>query len=328
LLGTCHYMTIHQAKIDLDSPTQPVTPVWGDGLVFDDNRVAHWGDLELSEVAVARLRARRTHDEPTIAVLVGLATEICETRNESGPLAALTAFFGAATCYEDALDRLAAMHTIEFLEQRQPLNGQQQGLRPAAFPGWVNPVDPHRVKRVLRPLELSLLRLVALSHKLQQVAIIAFGEAGAAVGELPQIPVSTINQGSYEVILPGGVDGLAERIAALPHWAGQHVETLATHLAAGLDADSTLLVYGGASQDPSKIQSAIAMNATNLFRRIGLGGDASVSFGSLRNTAARNVYTVAGTDAAVEFLGVSSYDLCRQHIGLTRTPQRRERIRN
>ena len=321
-------MTIHQAKIDLDSPTQPVTPVWGDGLVFDDNRVAHWGDLELSEVAVARLRARRTHDEPTIAVLVGLATEICETRDESGPLAALTAFFDAATCYEDALDRLAAMHTIEFLEQRQPLNGQQQGLRPAVFPGWVNPVDPHRVKRVLRPLELSLLRLVALSHKLQQVAIIAFGEAGAAVGELPQIPVSTINQGSYEVILPGGVDGLAERIAALPHWAGKHVESLATHLATGLDADSTLLVYGGASQDPSKIQSAIAMNATNLFRRIGLGGDASVSFGSLRNTAARNVYTVAGTDAAVEFLGVSSYDLCRQHIGLTRTPQRRERIRN
>lgn len=223
-------------------------------------------------------------------------------------------FFLAAESYEDALDRLAVMHTAEVLAGRRRRSGQPKhlGLDPAPFPGWVNPGDRHRLKRILRPLELALIRLASLKRSPQHTAVAAFGEAGAVSGELPLITAKLLEFPPGTILLPGGVDGLHLRAATIPQWSAHFVETMVA-----LRPNAPVLVYGGRSTDPRVVLAATGMAATTLLRDAGLGGDKSASYYSLRYTIGRQILESAGTDAAVEFLGEGNYDLVRQKLGLT-----------
>ncbi len=315
-LGPVLVMTTHM--------TNEAAPTHRDRLIeIHPERAHQWRDLSLGTAGIDRLRHLRTHDEATLAQLEMLAVELAE-RLDTAPVAeALQGFVADAEDHRDALDRLAVIHTIEVVEGRSRPKGQRTGLLPITWPGWVDPEDPHRVKRILTDLELGLVRLCALERSAQHAATIALGECGALAGELPHIVASLVETNTHTVLLPGGVDGLDPRQAVLPSWGADVVLHRAT-VYAGTDQP---LLYGGRSTELAKIQSSISMNAKKVFRLAGLGGDTSVSFGSLRHTAARKVLDVSGTDAAVEFLGESNYEAVRTKLAMRKAaPQRRRNL--
>lgn len=283
-------------------------------------RVQQWHDVALTDAATARLRELDTHGDAELATFEQLGLELFASISEHGPLQGLQAFFHAAVGYGDALDRFATVHTIEQLEGLRPSRGQRKGVRPMPFPGWKNPVDVDRHKRLLRPLEMALVRLVALDRSRQHTAVVAFGEAGAVTGELVQITAGLVDSDKHEILLPGGVDGLDERCATIPHWAAPAVGVLVE-----ARPNAKVLLYSGMSDDPAKVQAALGMAATNVFRDAGLAGDPGVSFYSLRYTSARSILDACGTDAAVEFLGESNYSLVREKLGMA--PARPQRAR-
>jgi hypothetical protein len=286
-------------------------------------RAHQWRDLSLGTAGIDRLRHLRTHDEATLAQLEMLAVELAERLDTAHVADALQAFVADAEDHRQALDRLAVIHTIEVVEGRARTKGQNKGLVPITWPGWIDPLDPHRVKRILTDLESGLVRLRALGQSAQHAATIALGECSASAGELPQIFAELIDMNTLSVLLPGGVDGLEARQVPLPPWGTEAVVHRAT-VFAGTDQR---LLYGGRSTDLAKIQSSISMNAKNVFRLAGLGGDASVSFASLRHTAGRKVLDVSGTDAAVEFLGEANYELVRTKLAMKKAaPQRRRNL--
>lgn len=100
---------------------------------------------------------------------------------------ALGRFVADADEHWGTLDRLAVIHTTEVGEGRSRPKGRSGGLTPITWPGWVDPANPHRARRILSDVESGLLRPCALGHSPRHTAIIALGERGASVGELPDI---------------------------------------------------------------------------------------------------------------------------------------------
>lgn len=288
------------------------------------DRAIEWRDLSLGTAGIERLRRLRTHDDTTLDQLEVLAVELAERLDGANVAVALQQFVADADDHRSALDRLAALHTIELLEGRWRRKGQRKGgLVAIKWPGWVDLDDPHRIKRILTDLELGLVRLLSLNRSSLHVATIAAGDCGALAGELPHIYPSLVDVNTHIVLLPGGVDGLEPRQAPLPPWASDTVVHLAN---AYKDTDQRIL-YGGQSTEPAKIQSSISMNAKKIFDLAGLGGDAAVSFGSLRHTTGRKILDTCGTDAAVAYLGESNYDLVRTKLALKpAAPQRRRTL--
>lgn len=301
--------------------TSETVPTHRDCLIeIDSERALQWRDLQLSTASIEQLRTLRTHDEADLATLELLAVELSERLDSAGVVDALQGFVADAEDYRSALERLAAIHTIEVLEGRARRKGQRQGLVPIPWPGWVDPDDPHRVKRRLTDLELGLVRLCSLQQSAQHASTIVCGECSATAGELPAITSESIDTDRLEVLLPGGVDDLTSRVAAIPAW-GRDALVRRAEVYRGT---GQRLLYGGGSTDLAKIQSSISMNAKTVFNRAGIGGDPAVSFGSLRHTIARQILDTAGTDKAVAFLGESNYELVRIKLGVKKAaPQRR-----
>lgn len=319
-------MTPHGARGPVRVMASPMTSTTAlthrDRLIdIDPERAYHWRDLALGTAGLDLLRGLGTHDDTTLTQLELLAVELADRLTAAHVTDALQSFVADAETHREALDRLAVIHTIEIVEGRARTKGQRSGLAPISWPGWVDPDDPHRRKRILTDLESGLVRLCATFRSAQHAATVALGECGASAGELPRISSDLIDQNRQSVLLPGGVDGLELRHAPLPPWAAQAVIRRAEIYA----GSSHPILYGGRSTDLAKIQSSIAMNAKQVFRRAGLGGDHSVSFASLRHTAGRNVLDVSGTDAAVAFLGESNYELVRTKLAMKTAPPQRRR---
>lgn len=286
-------------------------------------RADHWSDLCLTETAVDNLRACGTHSESVISQLRSLADILCRLRDENGPEEALRRFFIEAPDHRGALDRLAAMHTVEVLEFRHRTKGHRIGLKPAIWSGWIDPEDPYRLKRVLTDLEIGLVRLVALYGSKKQTAVVGLCEAGASTGELHKITAGVIDTRSRMVHLPGGVSGIPPRSYPIPTWATDTIVELAENYA----GTEQCILYTAGSDDSGDIQRCISMSIKVLLRKAGLGNDPSVSPLSFRHTAAREHYDCLGIDAAADFLGESNYQTLRVKVGHLPAPQVPQRSR-
>ncbi len=289
-------------------------------VAIDSERLRHWEELSLTRAHLDRLRGRRTHDTAELRRLEEVSETFNELRDNLGTSEALGEFFRSASSYVDSLDRLAFINTVETLAGLRPRNGQRNGLTPLAQPGWVDPEDPIRKRRLLADLELPLLRLVSMRRGYGFAAAVALAEASASTGELADVTATSFNRRTWEIDLYGH-DHRIERTLAVPAWAH---DLLGEILDAATDRQRPLL-YGGFSEDKSGIRAAIAMNATNVFRDAGLGPDRAASFDSIRHTIARRIHDSAGTDATVEFLGDRNYERVLTKIGLRPTPARRQR---
>lgn len=278
-------------------------------------RAHHWSDLQLSDAAVDRLAAAGTHDTATLVRLREFADELQRRIVAHGALDGLALFVADAQSYRDALDRFAAIHTIEFIEHRHRTKGQRLNLAPIDWPGWSDPDDPHRKARLLTDLEFGLVRAVALAKGIQFIGVISAGEAGAVAGELGRITAPLVEVDTATLLLPGGLRGVEARTAAIPTWGLRAWDLIVAPY--GPDAQDDPVLYRGESKESGDIQSSLSMNSLSVFRKAGLGADPAACFGSLQVTAARRIYDLTGsTDAAVAFLGARSHDSVRTKIGL------------
>ena len=291
-------------------------------------RAEQWNDLELSQPSIERLDRAKTHDSDTLGALRSLDSKLKVRVTELGPSNGLIRYVGDAESYHDALDRLAVIQTVEVIESRRRTTGQRRTLTPVPWPGWTNPADPHRRARCLTDIESGLVRLVAMSRGAGAAALIGTGEAGAIAGESGRITAPMIDVEKHSIVLPGTNRHVAPREAAIPPWCVPSFETIVAPYADDEDAIDDPVLYSGHSNNPAVVQSSLSMNALNVLKAAGLGGDPAVSFGSLRHTAARTIYDITkSTDEAVQFLGEQGHDNVRRKIGLTPAPERPPRNR-
>lgn len=187
---------------------------------------------------------------------------------------------------------------------------------PVTWPGWAPP--PGRAKRLLAPLELALLRLVASAHDTTAVQV-ALLEAGASSGELAEITASQISYtptGLPQVTLPG-TRRLAPRTIQMAVWSWTHIRTLLETHPAGP------LVYRGRSDNPQARQAAVLMSVSKAIDLAGWGADSTVTPDAIRNSAARLRHDAAPTGSglklAADSLGITDLHRVAERIGIDPT---------
>lgn len=271
-----------------------------------------WGDEGLPDNLESRLRATRTYAPATITQLVALASELNERLEHRAPAGAVDHFLAAGDEWSESLDRRAALRVLERLSHLPSA--------PLAKPDWHAPKATLR-RRLLTELEIGLVRHCSLDSPLCASTVGAL-DGGTASGELHKITPPTVRRDPSG--LPTHLDGLgterpspfgypvaAPRTIEIPLWARPSFARLVPNTP--FDAP---ILYTGASNDPTKVQSAILMSANKALAKAGLGDDPTVKPLSIRNTAARRAYETSGLEAAAQFLGHGDFTSVAREIGL------------
>ncbi len=282
------------------------------GTTFCATRWQTWHEEGLPENLATRLRATGVYSEAAIETVTGLAGELETLLEHHAPLRAINYFLAEPTLWVERLDRWASLQVLERLSQ---LSGP--GLR---RPRWEAPSRTLR-RRTFTEVESGLVRHSALGSVARCASVGAL-DAGLASGELNRFRGSAVlcdeTRTVCAVMAPGteressfGYPVAAPRRLEVPTWARASL----TRLADGAPSDS-LLLYGGRSNDPGKVQSSILMVVRKALVRAGLGEDPTVTPLSVRNTAGRRVYDGHGLEAAAAFLGHQDLMSVAREIGV------------
>ena len=259
-----------------------------------------------------RLRAIGTYSEAAITRVTSLAGELETLLERYEPTRAIDRFLAGSGEWNERLERWASLHVLERLSQ---LTGT--GLK---RPSWQPPSTTLR-RRVLFDVEIGLVRHSSLDSVVRCASVGSL-DMGLASGELNRFCERAIlwdgSQLATAVSAPGterasafGYPVAAPRQLPVPNWARPSISQLAT----GAPSDS-LLLYGGRSTDPDKIQSSILMVVRKALVRAGLGDDPTITPLSIRNTAGRHVYDAHGLEAAAAFLGHDDLMSVAREIGV------------
>jgi hypothetical protein len=266
----------------------------------------------LTEGLEVSLAYAGTHPPQAISMLCEQLTylEDLVQRRPSLP-AAVAAFVYDTTEWEVQRDRVAALHSLEVIRSVQgaPLRLVDARLGPV-----------RSGKRLLRPLELGCVRLVARHEPLRALRV-ALLDAGASSGELTDVhadhfafdPAHAVQR----IVRLRGGRGLHPRTVCIPSWA----TSLVTPALAAARHPSDVL-YTGNRTGQAPRQSSILMSVTAVFQVAGLAEDPAIAPESIRRSAARELYDASGGDlrAARARLGFHSYDLAAKHLGLEDPP--------
>lgn len=259
-----------------------------------------WQQDGLPTDIAATLEFGMTHMPAAAATVEALADDLQAHLERHPALQAVDRWLAQAQTWDDRLDRRATVATLERLSGFRPT--------PLDWPGWQPPKDTPR-KRLLRPLELGLLRLHARTYDLQRVATVALLEAGATSGELPLVTPASIDGDTVQ--LPGK-RGVKPRTVAVPEWSRRDIKELV-----GVVHDGQPLVYTGDSDDHDKRVSSILMNFQKPFTQSGLKADPTLAPMSVTYTGLRNTYEAEGWEACAHAAGVGNWQRLRTNIGLT-----------
>ena len=309
------------------TPTQHVSSPVHFEFEVSAERAGVWADLQLSNASVERLEHLGTHDDTTLLRIVELEAELRCRIESDGPAGGLRCFVATAADFADAADRHSVINLVELVEGRRRGSGQRTNLPPLAWPGWIDPADPHRCKRVLTDIEHAGLRYTATRMRAGSKILVALGEASATIDEATAVTPLCIDLHRFEAALPGG-ERFDARTGSIPLWARDTVKQVVE--ACWAMSDRILekrLVYSGKKDDQRDAQKAVSMAARKVFMTAGLGGpNSAVSFESLRNTTGRRMADAGcSTDDVAAFLGLRSLDQTRTRIGLNPAPPPRDR---
>lgn len=283
----------------------------------EGRRWAAWEDEGLPEGMGDRLAAAGLADAAATREVDRLAGDLDARLARQPAELAVDGFLAAGDGWADRLDRRAVLRIGEVLSMLP--------VAALSWPGWAHP-DPHARRRPLRPVELTLVRLVARRGRLLRGLAVAVAEAGAASGELALLRVADAAvdaDGKAWLALPGCRRARPRR-RPLPGWA----RPLLQGRQETVDGDQArLLLYDGASSDDGRIQSAVLMQLGAALGDAGLTGDPSVAPLSLRNTTGRAIHETSGIEAAADALGAARLDPLRAELGLVahQPPRRRRR---
>jgi hypothetical protein len=258
-----------------------------------------------SAEAIDRIdRLPDTHTPDDSSILGEVVTELAPLLERLPMPTAVDHLLARAACFVRRAELYAAVATLAYLGMLR--------LERLAWPGWQH--DDGTVKRRLRPLEMALVRLVALPRP---VAALQVGllEAGCSSGELALVAhadVTVAAGGEVLVQLPGC--GLATpRRVRLGSWVAG---AMAVYLVRGSTAP---LVYTGQSSEDAKQQSCVLMSVRKTLVSAGLGADRSVTPESIRRAGARAVYDNTPRDrrllAAAAMLGTSDFNRVAVLVG-------------
>lgn len=247
--------------------------------VISDERATEWTKLELDDAALADFKAI-TADHAAATRLEDLGIRLMVAKETSVDVkTVLTDFLGdPVVTIEEHRDRLAAVRAIEVLNNPGYLN---------SLPA-IDPFGP-RVARSKRPfshLELGLVRLTAHHLGTMHAGTIAFGEVGAASGEVGFITETNVVIPTGQLHLPGGVDNIRPRTVQLHPWATKLVGDAAQQRITGNTQAlaGRPLFYTGEKLDVASVNSAYGMRARKVFDVAGIH---DVTFLSLRHTYIR-----------------------------------------
>ncbi len=286
-------------------------------------RAAAWEDLQVSAASFERLERLGTHDEATLCRVIDLEHELRERIVASdSAVDGIQSFLCAASGFRDALDRYSVINLGELVENRRRRNGGRHALAKMKWPGWVDPDDPHRDKRILTDIESATVRYAALSSTNRNAALIGIGEAGATIDEATDITTLHLDTVRFTVSLGGNGRHVA-RTGSLPFWTHDSVIALVEpYRKVGDQFLERRALYAGTKPELRDIQKAVSMAALKVFETAGIGGRTSqVSFESVRRTTARRMHNAGNSiEQVAEFLGEKSLDRTRSKIGLVPEP--------
>jgi len=287
------------------------------------DRAAAWEDLQMATASFERLERLGTHDEATLCRVIDLEGELRGRIASSGDAAdGLRSFVAAASDFRDALDRYSVINLAEMVESRRRTTGGRNNLPKMVWPGWIDPEDPHRDKRVLTDVEYATVRYGALFSTNRNAALVGIGEAGATIDEATDITALHFDTVRFEVAL-GGRGGHGARTGSVPYWAHESVLALVeSYRAAGEEFLEDRVLYAGTKIECRDVQKAVSMASLKVFESAGLGGKTSqVSYESLRRTTGRRMHDAGSpTEQVAQFLGETSLDRTRSKIGLIPAP--------
>ena len=280
--------------------------------ITNENRWEQWADEGLPHSIDQRLGAGGAFSQSARQSVVTLAAELGHELETSTPLRAVDRFLARGETFINRVDRRAVVITLEHLDHLKA---------PALpWPRWA-PDDPFARERVLTEIEIGLVRMCAVSSSGKAGAIAAL-DAGAISGELGILLGSMAHLGPDGMAIhldapgtlrPGGFGYTAAnpRRLTVPTWAAPRFKELMAKT-----GDDQLLLYGGSSTNPGKIQSSILMIVGKVLGAAGLSGDATVKPQSIRNTAARKLFENEGLEAAADLLGHDDYTAVAEKIGI------------
>lgn len=279
-----------------------------------ETRWAPWAEDGLPTEIARRLTAAGSHSSAEAALVERFAADL-DARMAALPIGtAVSRFLDEATGRPERLERRAALRTLELLS----------GLvvAPLVWPVWAGSIDdPHRRKRPLLPLEMGLVRLVAMQHD-EWAAVVAVAELPARSCEL-LVPAANfaVDNGGIAVHLPGG-RWVRPRTRRLPAWA-----VAATTRLVGARPNAPHLLYRGRSTREPAIESSVLMTIGRVLHNAGLADDRTVAPMSICNTGSRIVYEQAGLEAAVEAAGVPHHKVGCLLEDMGVVPQRTPELR-
>ena len=254
--------------------------------------------------------AAGTHDQAAADHLDALAAVFGDLLQRYSSARAVDQFLAEPRAWVERLDRFAALRTFEVLANLPS--------KPLPRPRWI-PDDPNCRFRVLRPLEIGLVRLVSLADD-RHATIIAMCDVTAGSGELVGLDSSRFGLDASgmatSVSLPG-TSVVVARDRVVPAWAKKAVTKTLLNAQDGARPCGAPVLYEGKSEDASKIQSSLIMIINKVLAAAGLGDDGTVTPKSIRNTAGRSAYDAEGFEAAVKACGVKvgNWDDFRFDIG-------------
>lgn len=265
-----------------------------------EDRWTSWHDNGLP-IDVARcLTLAGTHTHEAAEDLERLADDLQSFLDRyERPHVAVDRWLAAADSWEDRLDRRMAVATFEQLSSLR--------FTPLPWPGWVAPSGTPR-KRVMRDLEVGLLRMVVRSYDLRRIVHMALLEAGASSGELVQVTPKICD--GTQVHLPG-TRQWAARTITVGTWAQSALSDLVARVPAGQS-----LLYSGNAQDPAVIESSLQMNFSKPFAQAGLMADKTLAQMSIRHTGLRHIYNQHGVEAAAAACGTTDWGKVQKLIGM------------
>lgn len=274
-------------------------------------RWEHWTKDEYPRRIEQRLRSVGTFSEGAVERICELSDELERLLNVSPALRAIDFFLSRATTHAHRLDRYSAIRALEVLDQ---IKGN-----PIPWPGWL-PENANLRERVLRDIEIGVVRLVALKSALKTgpVAVLDAGGISGELGLLHGADLASRGSAGFTVSAPGtlrqerfGYTMAFPRTLQIGKWASGKFETLSE-----ATSPEDLLLYAGSATKQERIQSSILMNVTSTLSYAGIGADPTVRPLSIRNTAGLRAYEEGGLEAAATLLGHDDYNSVAQKIGL------------
>jgi len=271
-----------------------------------------WGEEGLPADFERRLQLIGTFSMEALARLVELSGELERNLERRAPRGAVDHFMAASIDWVDYLDRMATVRTLEYLGQPR--------MKPVSWLRRTSP-DAHSRRRILTGIEDGLVCFSSLSSWRRTGPVGAL-DSGMASGELGLLSTSGVLRDDSGTVthLQGagtmrattcGYPAAVPRTMQIARWAQSSFTELVSHA-----QPDELLLYGGTSEEPTKIQSLILMNVGKALATAGLAGDPTVTPLSIRNTAARRIHDSSGLEAASAFLGHKDFDSVAREIGI------------